>query len=94
LPTALEIARDVAVNAAPVSVAVSKKLLWESFDLTPQQVERAETELHHHIMGAPDAIEGPTAYFEKRAPKWSMRVSSDWPSAWPNSDEPDESEDT
>ena len=90
LPTALEIARDVAVNAAPVSVAVSKKLLWESFDLTPQQVERAETALHHHIMGKPDALEGPTAYFEKRAPKWSMRVSNDWPAAWPNSDEPED----
>ena len=79
------------LNAAPVSVAVSKKLLWESFDLAPQQVGRAETALHHHIMGAPDAIEGPTAYFEKRAPKWSMRVSRDWPAAWPTSDE---SEDT
>ena len=56
-----------------MSVAVSKKLLWESFDLAPQQVERAETALHHHIMGAPDAIEGPTAYFEKRAPKFEGR---------------------
>ncbi len=33
LPAALELARDIAVNTAPVSVAASKRLLWDSFDL-------------------------------------------------------------
>ena len=28
LPAAMEMARDIAVNTAPVSVAISKKLLW------------------------------------------------------------------
>ena len=30
LPAARELARDVAANAAPLSVAVSKRLLWEA----------------------------------------------------------------
>jgi enoyl-CoA hydratase/carnithine racemase len=79
LPAALEIARDVADNAAPLSVAVSKRLLWESFSLTAEQVEERETALHHHLMGQGDAMEGPVAYLEKRPARWTSRVGRDWP---------------
>lgn len=79
LPAALEIARDLAANAAPLSVALSKRLLWESFALTPEEVERRETALHHHLMGKADALEGPMAYLEKRPPRWTLRVGKDWP---------------
>ncbi|MBK7947767.1 MAG: enoyl-CoA hydratase/isomerase family protein [Deltaproteobacteria bacterium] len=82
LPTALALARDTAINAAPLSVAVSKRLLWESSELTAEQVLHRETELHKHIMAAPDAIEGPMAHVERRRPDWKLRVSRDWP-AWP-----------
>ena len=82
LPAALELARDVAINAAPVSVAVSKRLLWEAPMLSPKEVEQKETALHHHLMPKPDAIEGPVAFAEKRAPDWKLRVSKDWPD-WP-----------
>ncbi len=83
LPAALALARDTAINAAPLSIAVSKKLLWESSELTPEQVEHRETELHKHIMSRPDAIEGPVAHVERRAPDWSLRVGRDWPE-WPS----------
>ena len=82
LPAALEIARDIAVNTAPLSVAIAKRLLWESGTLTPAQVERKETALHRVVMGSPDAAEGVLAWLEKRAPRWSLRVSRDWPE-WP-----------
>jgi enoyl-CoA hydratase/carnithine racemase len=82
LATALEIARDTAIHAAPLSVAVSKRLLWESMNLTAEQVERRETELHKHIMPKPDAIEGPVSHVERRRPNWQLRVSRDWPK-WP-----------
>jgi enoyl-CoA hydratase/carnithine racemase len=82
LPTAREIARDTAIHAAPLSVAVSKRLLWESFELSPAQVEARETKLHEHIMTRADAIEGPTAFAQKREPNWTLRVSQDWPE-WP-----------
>lgn len=82
LPAALELARDSAINAAPLSVAVSKRLLWESFELSADQVEQRETELHKHLMPRADAIEGPIAHVERRAPKWKLRVSKDWPE-WP-----------
>lgn len=79
LPAALEIARDTAIHAAPLSVACSKRLLWQSFELGPDQIEQRETELHRHLMPKADAVEGPMAHVEKRRPEWSLRVSRDWP---------------
>lgn len=79
LPAALEIARDNAIHAAPLSVAVSKRLLWDSLELTADQVEHRETELHKHVMTRPDAIEGPVAHVERRRPNWQLRVARDWP---------------
>ncbi|MGI9591604.1 MAG: enoyl-CoA hydratase-related protein [Myxococcota bacterium] len=83
LPAALAFARDIADNAAPLSVAITKKLLWESPGLGPADVERKETALHHVLMGAPDAIEGGVAYVERRKPQWKLRVRRDWPD-WPS----------
>lgn len=82
LPAALEIARDIAENTAPLSVAVTKKLLWDSQSLTREQVGQLETELHHVLMGRPDAIEGVMAYLERRHPRWTSKLSEDWPE-WP-----------
>ncbi len=79
LPAALEIARDIAVNTAPLSVALTKRLLWESSTLTPSEVGQRETELHHHLMGKADAIEGVMAYLERRTPHWKLSVERDWP---------------
>jgi enoyl-CoA hydratase/carnithine racemase len=79
LSAALEIATDIAVNTAPLSVAVTKRLLWESPNLTPAEVGTRETELHHHLMGKPDAAEGSMAWLERRVPKWKLSVSNDWP---------------
>lgn len=76
------IARDVVDHAAPLSVAMTKRLLWQSPCLDAAAVEHAETELHHHLMGGPDAAEGGLAWVERRAPRFVRRVGSDWP-AWP-----------
>ena len=77
-----ELAREIATNTAPLSVAVSKKLLWESYGLSPEDVERKETALHHHLMGRPDALEGVMAYLERRPPEWRGSVAHDFPD-WP-----------
>ena len=83
LPAALEIATDIANNTAPLSVAVTKRLLWESPNLTRAEVGHRETELHHHLMGRADAVEGPMAWIERRPPQWSLSVKKDWPD-WPS----------
>ena len=77
LPAAMELANDIVVNTAPVSVALSKRLLWETWRLDAEGVERRETELHHQLMALPDSREGVVAFLEKRAPNWIGRVSVD-----------------
>jgi enoyl-CoA hydratase/carnithine racemase len=82
LDSARETARDIAVNTAPLSVAVTKRLLWEGANLTPAEVGQRETDLHHHLMGRDDAIEGVMAWLERREPRWKGSVRKDWP-RWP-----------
>ena len=73
LPAALELARDVAVNANPASVAYSKRLLWAAKNA--DEVADEETTVHLKLMGGPDAAEGPAAWCEHRAPQWRSRAS-------------------
>ncbi|TDO10439.1 enoyl-CoA hydratase/carnithine racemase [Mycobacterium sp. BK086] len=74
LPAALDLARDVAVNANPASVAYSKRLLWA--EKNADEVAAEETAVHLRLMGGPDAAEGPAAWREKRAPRWQSTASS------------------
>lgn len=79
LPAAMAIARDIAVNVAPVSAAAVKHLLWRSPTPDAEETDRLETELHHLLMGAPDSREGAMAWLERREPRWTGSVSEDWP---------------
>ncbi len=79
LPHALEVAHDMAVNTAPVSVALSKRLLWESYSMTSEQMNQAESELHVHLMGKSDSREGVNAFLERREPQWQLSVNEDCP---------------
>jgi enoyl-CoA hydratase/carnithine racemase len=79
VPAALEMARDVAANTAPLSVALSKRLLWEARSLDRDEVGARETAYHHVVMGRPDALEGVMAFLARRKPAWSLAVPRDWP---------------
>jgi enoyl-CoA hydratase/carnithine racemase len=79
LPAALDLARDTAIHAAPLSVGLSKRLLWEASELDAEEVLRRETTLHRYLMPRADAVEGPVAHVERRNPSWTLRVSRDWP---------------
>jgi len=82
LATAAEIARDLAVHTAPLSVAISKRLLWASPPLDADETDRLETAMHEHVMGRPDAREGVLAFLERREPRWSLSATRDWPATW------------
>jgi enoyl-CoA hydratase/carnithine racemase len=82
LPAAMDLARDVAANAAPLSVAVSKKLLWDTWERSRPEIEHLETTLHHHLMDHPDAREGVTAFLEHRPANWRGAPSTEFP-VWP-----------
>ncbi|BBZ39914.1 enoyl-CoA hydratase/isomerase family protein [Mycobacterium conspicuum] len=80
LDHAVAVARDIAVNVAPMSAALSKRLLWDAQinGYTPRRVAELETELHRRVMGSADAREGVDAFLQRRAPRWSASVAKDW----------------
>jgi enoyl-CoA hydratase/carnithine racemase len=82
LATALAVARDIAANTAPLSVAITKALLWASPTLSAEDADRLETAMHRHVMGRADAREGVLAYLERREPRWSLSPTRDWPTDW------------
>lgn len=79
LPAALEIARDIAENTAPLSVAASKEILWRTWQSVAADIEAAETAAHRIVMAHDDCREGVMAYIERRRPNWTGSVSSTFP---------------
>ena len=80
LPRSLELAEEMAVHTAPVSVGVSKRLLWRSAP-DADEINELERDLHLHVMGTADSKEGVQAFMERRDPEWSLSPTEDWP-AW------------
>jgi enoyl-CoA hydratase/carnithine racemase len=79
LDAALETAHDIARHTAPLSVALSKRILWSDPPLTAEETDRLETEYHRVLMGRADAEEGVLAYLERREPRWTLSPTRDWP---------------
>jgi enoyl-CoA hydratase/carnithine racemase len=80
LTTALEMARDIAINVAPVSAAIAKKLMWDGMNTTLDAMIATEGNLLPVFTAAADSGEGVRAFFEKRTPEWQSCVSKDMPS--------------
>ena len=79
LERARAIADDIALNTAPVSVALSKKLLWQNIASNIPQLMETEGKLINWLGESEDVKEGVKAFFEKREPSWSMSPSRDIP---------------
>lgn len=77
---AMAVARDIATNVAPMSAAVSKRLLWDTMieGLSARQVAARETAAHRRLLGGADAREGVAAFLERRPPRWTASVSREW----------------
>jgi len=70
---AIDMANDYA-NTAPASVAITKRLLWQGLDSTPQEMMRAEGQPFAWLGNQADAKEGILSFLEKRSPEWSLSV--------------------
>lgn len=78
LPRAMEYAREFA-STAPVSVGITKQLLWDGIDSDMDVSRGKETELLAWIGDKADAKEGVMSFVEKRVPNWKMSAGKDMP---------------
>lgn len=84
LKRAREIARYIATKCAPVSVALTKRMIWEHLRIgDPDVASRREGSVLYKLGAGPDAREGVTAFLEKRDARWTMRPSVDTPKLEP-----------
>lgn len=79
LPTAIERARDIAVNTAPVSVAICKRLLWDGITTALADMGAREDGLFTWAGQQADAREGIESFLAKRLPDWKLSVRRDLP---------------
>lgn len=77
LAASLDLAREIAVNVAPVSAALSKQMLWNGLNQDLDDMIRTEGSIIAKLANSPDAAEGVRAFFEKRDPDWSMTLEAD-----------------
>src|SRR5581483_6097817 len=84
------IAREIADNTAPVSVALARKMLWTMLGAEhPMIAHRADSRAMFSRGQSPDAAEGVTSFLEKRPARFPGRVSEGLPDIMPGYTEPE-----
>jgi enoyl-CoA hydratase/carnithine racemase len=84
LGAARELAREIAENTAPVSVALARRMLWTMLGAEhPMFAHRADSRGMLARGQSADAAEGVTSFLEKRPARFSDRVSDGLPDILP-----------
>ena len=84
LARATELAREIADNTAPVSVALTRQMLWRGLGFrSPMDAHKVDSRAILSRGRSGDAKEGVTSFLEKRTPAYPDRVSGDMPDFFP-----------
>ena len=88
LPAALRIAHEMVENSAPVSIALTRQMLWRGLGLTdPMEAHRIDSRGILSRGRSGDMAEGVQAFLEKRPAVFPQRVARDMPDYFPWWDE-------
>lgn len=84
LPAARELASEIAANTSPVSVTLTRHMLWKALDAeSPMAAHRVESKGIYTRGRSADAREGVVSFLEKRPAEFPLKVSADMPSYFP-----------
>ena len=84
LDNALDFAKNMVKNSAPVSIAVTRQMLWRSLEGSgPYDAHIVESKAIDSRGASEDAKEGVSSFLEKRTAEFKNKVSLDMPSFFP-----------
>jgi enoyl-CoA hydratase/carnithine racemase len=89
MDAARALAREIADNTAPVSIALTRAMLWRlSATEHPMAAHQIDSRAIYRRSRSGDAKEGISSFLEKRPPVYPDKVSADMPDFFPWWDEP------
>ena len=87
---AIRIARELVEKSAPISIAITRQMLWRSFGQSdPYDAHVIESKAIDSRGASDDAKEGVNSFLEKRPAKFKNLISSDMPEFYPWWDDTD-----
>ena len=84
LSNALDITKKMVQNSAPVSISLTRQMLWRSLESSgPYDAHVIESKAIDSRGASEDAKEGVSSFLEKRPAEFKNKVSSDMPEFFP-----------
>ena len=84
LSNALDITKKMVQNSAPVSISLTRQMLWRSLESSgPYDAHVIESKAIDSRGASEDAKEGVSSFLEKRPAEFKNKVSSDMPKFFP-----------